>query len=135
VAPAKRRKSGEGCGWLRSEVSGDWSQSGVSPPHSKVAVDRRSIVKEQSRLAGFVVAKVAKTLGERHLKLLAHRPCPISWRDWLRQIRWSSRTLRNGRICQSMAVFWGGTDFVSEMSSEILRIDSAALTHRSASYE
>ncbi len=34
-----------------------------------------------------------------------------------------------------MAVFWGGTDFVSEMSSEILRIDSVTLTHRSASYE
>jgi hypothetical protein len=34
-----------------------------------------------------------------------------------------------------MAVFWGGTDFVSEMSSEILRIDSVILTHRSASYE
>ncbi len=34
-----------------------------------------------------------------------------------------------------MAGFWGGTDFVSEMSSEILRIDSVALTHRSASYE
>jgi hypothetical protein len=46
-----------------------------------------------------------------------------------------SRTLRNGRICQSMAGFWGGTDFVSEMSSEILRIDSVTLTHRSASYE
>jgi hypothetical protein len=31
----------------------DWSQSGVEPPHSKVAIDRCSIVKEQSRLAGF----------------------------------------------------------------------------------
>jgi hypothetical protein len=47
----------------------------------------------------------------------------------------SPQTLRNGRICQSMAGFWGGTDFVSEMSSEILRIDSVTLTHRSASYE
>ena len=34
-----------------------------------------------------------------------------------------------------MAGFWGGTHFVSEMSSEILRIDSVTLTHRSASYE
>jgi hypothetical protein len=56
---------------------------------------------------------------------LSARPLPLS----------PSRTLRNGRICQSMAVFWGGTDFVSEMSSEILSIDSVALTHRSASYE
>jgi hypothetical protein len=32
--------------------TGDWSQSGVEPPHSKVADDRHSIVKEQSRLAG-----------------------------------------------------------------------------------
>jgi hypothetical protein len=29
------------------EVSGDWSQNGVRPPHSKVADDSHSIVKEQ----------------------------------------------------------------------------------------
>jgi hypothetical protein len=46
-----------------------------------------------------------------------------------------SRTLRNGRICQSMAVFWGGTRFCQQMSSEILRIGSVELTHRSGSYE
>ncbi len=45
------------------------------------------------------------------------------------------RTLRNGRICQSTAGFLGGVRFCHQMSSEILRIDSVALTHRSASYE
>jgi hypothetical protein len=34
-------------------MSGDWSQSGVEPPHSEVADDWHSIVKEQSRSAGF----------------------------------------------------------------------------------
>jgi hypothetical protein len=44
-----------------------------------------------------------------------------------------ARTLRNGRICQSMAGFWGGTHFVSDLSSVILRLGVQRLTHRSAS--
>ncbi len=127
----------------------------------------------------FLVAKVAKTLGDCRLNLLAHGLLPnllarlatgietahdttdgtelaesqglrtqerngnfwqvhigVLYFPWPSALaRQPSRTLRNGRICQSMAGFWGGTDFVSEMSSGILRIDSVTLTHRSASYE
>jgi hypothetical protein len=76
------------------------------------------------------------TSGSCRLNLLAHRLLPSLLARLASMHRAIlSRTLRNGRICQSMAGFWGGTDFVSEMSSEILRIDSVELTHRSASYE
>ena len=51
-----------GLGRSGREAFGDWSQSGVEPPHSKVAADWHSIVKEQFRCANNVLWQSPKVL-------------------------------------------------------------------------
>jgi hypothetical protein len=119
-------------------VSGDWRQSGVEPPHSKV---RCRLVFNCQRAIPPRFAWEGEAPAEP--RLLFVRPLTCAARQEPRLLARlatadhaiRSRTLRNGRICQSMAGFLGGVRFCHQMSSEILRIDSVTLTHRSASYE